>query len=126
LNADRQTFAIEIAVADTLTALLLAHESGHILQQRGLEPEQRLTLTPFRLVDRGRLGLDADVLARIESPFGDEPPYRISTLFQTIDGLIRNSTHEGIVALIQVAHEIYRTRFDSCPAPCCGCRATTT
>jgi hypothetical protein len=72
------------------------------------EQEQRLTLTPFRLVDRGRLGLDANVLALVESPFGDEPPYRVSTLFQTIDGLIGNSTHEGIVALIQVAGEIYR------------------
>jgi hypothetical protein len=71
-------------------------------------PDTLLTLTPFRFADQGRLGVGDEVLALVESEFGDEPPYRVRAMFEVIDSLIQSSPNAAVAALIQVAHEIYR------------------
>jgi hypothetical protein len=108
LNAERETFAVELTVADTLAALLLARELTHVVQQRGMEPEIGVTLTPFRFADKGRLAIGDNVLALVESAFGNEPPYRMRTMFDIIDSMIQNPPNPMVSALIDVAHEIYR------------------
>jgi hypothetical protein len=103
----------DLAVDDTLSALLVERKIGQILAARSTNWAGNITLFPWRTADLARSNLSQTLLLSLQTGHDGQPAYSLSNLYQTIDHAVKNSADASISNLKVVTREIYRISFFS-------------
>lgn len=107
-GASALTLTSDLDTLDTLTLLLLEQKVGELLAARGQIADSRISLTPQRPGEAGRLTPSAEQLALVEkAATGLDNGFRFNAMIQQIKQTLQTSSDPGVVALVDLLQSVY-------------------
>jgi hypothetical protein len=98
----------DLTPTDTLVALMVELHLEYQLQSRWLPGDESISLFPFRVGDAGRYLPTMDDLLALEREALGLPAYRLAEVYESISNVVATSVSPNILALRQLADEVYR------------------
>ncbi len=104
----RVRLARNLAPLDTLASLLFERQIELLLQARGLDPSNQVSIFSFRSADAGRYVPGQAELLGLEQESGGQPAYRLVSLYQGISNALANPPGVPVQRLRDLGAEVYR------------------